>query len=561
MTVRQKLKMPCDSDEGANVHGILHGTAVKSERCRSLGVLTLIALIVASRAVAATIPALPKIFDTPYIAPSGRTIVVDAGGDLQGAIDRAKPGDTITLQAGVAYVGPISLPNKGAGSDWIYIRSSAIDRLPPSGVRVGPDDSQYMPKILAPKAGSSALVTANGANHYRVVGIEFSPISRQFIHSVISLGNGDRAAATLPSFITFDRCYIHSDVVVGGRRGATIDGSYIAIIDSYVAGFKEKGADTQALWAYNSPGPFKIANNYLEAAGENVMFGGADAIIPNVVPSDIEIRDNYFFKPLSWMAEPWTVKNLLEFKNAQRVLVTHNKFENNWAGGQQGFALLVTPRNQDGASPWTVTQDISFTFNLIQNVGSAFNFSAHDDIHLSQPTQRLLVRDNVIVVTGLGGAHGRIFQTLGGPADVTIDHNTAFCSSPLGNAASGMAENTPKADRFTFTNNIVEHGNYGFTGTGTGDGSGTLSTWFTNWTFNHNVAIGSRPATYPAGNFFPATIADVKFANVSGGDYHLEKRSPYKSAATDGVDIGANIDGVVGAGAATLRGSQTNAVR
>ena len=30
------------------------------------------------------------------------------------------------------------------------------------------------------------------------------------------------------------------------------------------------------------------------------MFGGADPTIPNLVPSDIEIRDNYFFKPLSW---------------------------------------------------------------------------------------------------------------------------------------------------------------------------------------------------------------------------------------------------------------------
>ena len=43
------------------------------------------------------------------------------------------------------------------------------------------------------------------------------------------------------------------------------------------------------------------------------------------MPSDIEIRRNYVFKPLSWkVGDPtyagkhWTVKNLLELKNAKR---------------------------------------------------------------------------------------------------------------------------------------------------------------------------------------------------------------------------------------------------
>src|SRR5207237_1067392 len=36
--------------------------------------------------------------------------------------------------------------------------------------------------------------------------------------------------------------------------------------------------------------------------------------------------------------------------------------------------------------------------------------------------------------------------------------------------------------------------------------------------------------------------ADVGFANLAGGDYHLAAGSPYKHAGTDGKDIGANID-------------------
>ena len=31
---------------------------------------------------------------------------------------------------------------------------------------------------------------------------------------------------------------------------------------------------------YNGPGPYKIANNYLEGSGENVVIGGADIFAP-----------------------------------------------------------------------------------------------------------------------------------------------------------------------------------------------------------------------------------------------------------------------------------------
>jgi len=57
---------------------------------------------------------------------------------------------------------------------------------------------------------------------------------------------------------------------------------HTAVIDSHLSDFKEVGADSQAIAGWNSPGPFRIENNYLEAAGENVMFGGADPAIPCV---------------------------------------------------------------------------------------------------------------------------------------------------------------------------------------------------------------------------------------------------------------------------------------
>ena len=62
-------------------------------------------------------PELPRrLVDTTLVAPSGRTIAVAAGGNFQGALNAAQPGDVITLQAGATFTGPFALPAKpGAG--------------------------------------------------------------------------------------------------------------------------------------------------------------------------------------------------------------------------------------------------------------------------------------------------------------------------------------------------------------------------------------------------------------------------------------------------------------
>ncbi|MFB3852293.1 MAG: hypothetical protein ACE148_00565 [Vicinamibacterales bacterium] len=52
----------------------------------------------------------------------------------------------------------------------------------------------------------------------------------------------------------------------------------------------------------------------------------------------------------SWRGAEWQVKNLFELKNALRVTVEANLFENNWQAAQAGYAIVFTPRNQDGGA-------------------------------------------------------------------------------------------------------------------------------------------------------------------------------------------------------------------
>src|SRR5262249_14189477 len=115
---------------------------------------------------------------------------VHAGGDLQAAINNAHPGDQLILDAGASFTGTFTLPNK-AGSQWITIQSSALGSLPAPGHRVGPHDSQFMPKIPSPGSGQPAIQTADGAHNYRFVGIEFMPATQNaLIYDLIDFGDG-----------------------------------------------------------------------------------------------------------------------------------------------------------------------------------------------------------------------------------------------------------------------------------------------------------------------------------------------------------------------------------
>ena len=74
-------------------------------------------------------------------SPGGtKQITVAAGGDLQAAVKNAQLGDTIILQAGATYTGPLTLPNKAGGSgtesDYITIRTSDVSGIPAEGERV-----------------------------------------------------------------------------------------------------------------------------------------------------------------------------------------------------------------------------------------------------------------------------------------------------------------------------------------------------------------------------------------------------------------------------------------
>jgi hypothetical protein len=475
---------------------------------------------------------------------SGNVINVPAGGDLQAAIDKAVGGDTILLAAGATYTGNFRLPAKGNQTD---ITIATAGTLPPIGTRVTPAMAPQMAKISSGNT-STALATDPYAQHYVIRFIEFLPNTNGY-NDVITLGDGSLAQnslAMVPHDLALIQIYIHGSDATGQKRGVGLNSASTKILDSRIENMWAPGQDSQAICGWNGPGPYEIDNNYLEAASENILFGGATPGIYGVIPSDIRFTRNYVTKRWSWFGTTdRNIKNLFELKAGQRVHVEGNVFENNWAQAQNGTAILFTERLEGGTASWFVITDVLFTNNVVRHVGAGINILGVDDYfpQTGPKSHDIVVRNNLFEdVNGAKyGSTGRFAMVRAGYG-YTFDHNTI-----LQDGASYLYGGDFPAPYVTFTNNIVQDLAWGVMGAGTAPGTSSLTTWYPNATFLRNVSAGSNAATYPQGNFYPASMTDVGFVNyvyLTGGNYRLSSTSIYKGAGTDGKDLGADLNAI-----------------
>jgi hypothetical protein len=533
--------------------------------------------------------------DTTWNPPTGGTTwAAHTPAQLSNAITNSAPGDIIVLDAGVTYVGYFQLPAKSnPNNKWIYIMSSALANLP-AGTRVSPSNVSSMATIVTPNVAAAFQVNG-GANHWRLAGLELTSASTQgcnlthtppincFSYFLV----GSQAAPTpFPDSITIDRCYIHGSPSIDVQAAVQATATNYAVIDSYISEIHMTGVDTQAIASNISPGPFKITNNFLSAAGENIMFGGSGGASNTAIPSDIQIQNNYLYKPLSWAKagtggtlspnNQWVEKNALELKNARRVLFDSNIIQNVWAAGQNGFAIVLTVRTSQSGDV-AVVNDITITNNILQNVVAGFNSLAEDDqcgasggypnCHNPGSQDRWNIANNLIlfydptlpggfrnVAWAASGGMNRLNNNLPGTMrDVVFQHNTAVSASSTSCWNSIYFSSNGQAPPFAvpLTNNIwildnalcrQPSGDWGY------QGMSFLSNYIPNPSASPNdtahryygnamwVQPGDKVQTWPAGNL--AQTAVFTYINPSALDYQL--LTPNWTTTTNGQVSGVN---------------------
>lgn len=538
--------------------------------------------------------------DTP--AP-GRAHVVKAGEDLQQAINDAKCGDTIELQAGATFQGLFRFPKKPCDdAHWIVVRTSAPDDvLPPENTMITPcyagvaslpgrpgfrcsSSHNVMAKLeLDRNTENGPILLQEGANHYRFIGLEITrPVSELRMRNLVQPENLEDTA----DHLVFDRLWLHGTAQNETKGGIHLSGTTdVAIVDSFFTDFHciaghGSCIDSQAInggGGDHAGGPYKIVDNFLEASGEAIMFGGAPG---STTPTDIEIRHNHLFKPLLWKpgqhgfvgaadGSPFIVKNCLELKNAQRVLFEGNLLENTWGGfSQAGFSIVITPANQGGHCPECRVTDITLRYNKISHSAGAMDIGNVPGAAQapSSAGERYSFHDLVFddidneIYKGFGSL-ALIISNAPLLGHVHFDHITAFPSRVLMTIHNEGA----KLKDFSFTNSIVTVGQRGMFGAGGGaanctqgarDPVSVLENCFADVVFKNNLIIGG-PGIWPFGNrqVSSGSAAGLRdFHDGRGGDYRLCTKkgdspdckgpSPALSAATDGRNIGADLDAI-----------------
>ncbi|MFZ1130239.1 MAG: hypothetical protein WCA97_08130 [Terriglobales bacterium] len=526
----------------------------------------------------------------------GKQIRVGAKSDLASAIDGAKCGDTLLLPAGASFE-VHELPSKKCDDQhYITVRTDTPDsKLPAEGTRISPAwggiaSLPGRPPFAQPAGGPAKLLATlvvrrpsgtTVGDHIRFIGIEWTTPPGTDIGRIVAAEHSDH--------VILDRNWIHPPDGEEVAHGVgVIKGSHmIAVINSYISGLNcisRAGKCTDATGIGGGSGEsdepvtaLKIYNNFIEAAGENILFGGSAA---NQVPSDIEIRRNHLFRPMLWKeGEPgykptasgyaYVVKNNFELKNASRVLFEANLLENTWGGfSQTGYAILLTPKNQSSECPICRVNDITIRFNRIRNVAGVLQianalaktgaapadggrYSIHD-----------IFADDLHDQDYKGGGTFLILVSTHPPVhDIQIDHVTAFVTGVLASILNTGA----KLSNFTITNSVFSLGDRRQPLASAGGGpescatksqaqgaEAVLQSCFDPYKFDNNLIVSGR-GSFPKGTITVTSPEAAGIRDLKDGvskDPRLchakgpgcPKVSPGAGAASDGRDMGADID-------------------
>jgi hypothetical protein len=548
-------------------------------------------------------------------------------------------GERIILTAGMVYSGNFLIPQVVCPTgNWIYLQSSMVSSLPAESARYtttytssdsvnhtvtlpqfGPCyagvtslpgrppfncpavPGTYTAQLISPN-GNAALTFVSFSTAVRLIGLEVTRTTGTgYVNSLINSYDQNL------SYIILDRVWCHGDENEDETKLCldTSTDSYMAVVDSYLGNFycvSAIGACTDAhaigggdndTLNYTSDNVEKFVNNFIEASGENIIYGGAPSI---KVPANFEIRLNTFFKPLQWnpsdpaynggvRGHALIVKNLFELKNANLVLLEGNQMFNNWAGfSQDGTAVLLTPKNGNNECPICSVANVTVRYNTINSSAGAFQLVVTEDDsgHLSVGGNNWSVHDNVADNQGFSTCYDcfnltQAFQIWAAPTitsasqtlyNVSVNHNTVVFAPSLNGThyQAGLAIAGPLTSggagmfNISFINNILWPG-----GAGTSNPLGTknsancsnvsygytpipvINNCYNPNTFGGNCFVANGSISWPGTNVTSVTTQSglyTSYRNGDGGDYTIATGSRCQGAATDGSDPGANIAAV-----------------
>lgn len=475
-------------------------------------------------------PVLPTEYTWSVPAVTGTTYTVTTAAQFQTALNTCARGDEIVIPAGTTLVGAFILrPKAGtvAANGWITIRSSGLSSIP-AGQRFRPSvHAPYAATLMSPNADPALKTEVPGSNTisgYYIAGLRFDtdPNWTNVSYGLLWLGSGqarsDPQQGNIPWQITYDmvaedfivdRCWFEQTKTTQVcQRAIALNAKKVAIVNSWIQAGYGFQVESQAIGGWNGPGYYTIENNYCQAGGQHVFFGGADPGIPGLNVQHLVVRRNHMFRPQAWRNPVGItlVKTSFELKTGEYVLFEQNVLDGVWLNGQTGYAFVVWNTNQGGGNPTATTHDVTIRRNYIVNMGAGAQCNGMGGYGTNDVAHNVLYEDNywlncnVPLYPGAG-----IWWQFAGMRNLKIRRNTMIggTGNALKNAIAFDTGNSTKRSAFgvEFVDNVQDIGQYGwFSSAGTGMSAFTINC-DPPIVVTGNVLIGASRSGYPGVTF------------------------------------------------------------
>jgi hypothetical protein len=228
-------------------------------------------------------------------------------------------------------------------------------------------------------------------------------------------------------------------------------------------------------------------------------------------------------------------------------------------------------------------EDIVWYKNFMKNVHAGTAVVGHTIAGASNcgiTPDRVLFRDNLFEMDAVvwdpepgasSGDWGATGWFLGGTQNLQIVHNTIInANAPQSSTCGSVFTDgslilvgdsvTPKWSGFVFKDNVIDYRGCGISGSGAIDNANNaLANQFTGFDVTNNgIMRGAGAASNWPGTQLWATSWTSRLLNFNSGrdgDYRIATGNNWKNGASDGKDLGADVDGVEAATANSPTGN------
>lgn len=445
---------------------------------------------------------------------------------LQKAVDNSQPGQILVLPTEANY-GPLVLPGRDLG-----VRIECADFDSRFGTMRRLPVSQELPCITSDSPGHWPVSCRFRTRNVQFAGVRIRNTRKDASDSqvtiCVSIGkDGDvstdaSSIAHLPNRIAFEKCDIGGTPGTSNTLiGVLANGTEVSLSGCRITHVHHGRLEAQGVLITNTPGPVTIDECEIVASTENIMCGGSSPTIPRllVCSRGLAVTNNHLHKLPEWRNKSVLVKNLFELKNCHSASITGNVMEHNWADGQNGMAVLLTPRehnpimysqnNTPRPAPLTRVGNVLFARNTLRNVDGGVNILAADDIRnpdgsrqRTQATGRLSFVRNRFENIGAYGSTGWVFSV--SCNDVTkpvermylyqnhVRHGGVHYSDRISSSFLFFEGEGPAVRELYATLNDYTPGKYHVMGTGGAQNGAALAQWTQEALWRKNKALGAE---------------------------------------------------------------------